>query len=156
MRVDADIPAPSSRGLGGEESGVWGLVRPERGSLARLKQVSLRNRAWFTVLSWKQRRFFDLVIRTVDRIRSGLLLRVLAPLVGRLLTAIGGDARNGALVLMERGAYKMMLGVAEKIVRIAERWGNRSARGWLGEAFVRYLLVMNLPQNSDSVTLASW
>ena len=145
-----------SRGLGEGEADVWSLVRPERCSLVRLKKVSLRSGAWFTVLSWKQRRFLDIVIRTVDRIRSGLLLRVLAPLVERLLTAVGEEARDGALVLMDRGAYKMMMGIAEKIVQIAERWGNRSAREWLDEGFVRYLLVMNLPQNSDFVTLVSW
>ena len=138
------------------EAEVWDLVRPERCSLVRLKKVSLRSRAWFTVLSWQQRRFLDLVIRTVDRIRSGLLLRVLAPLVGRLLTALGGDARRGALKLMDRGAYRMMMGVAEKIVRIAERWGNRSAREWLREDFMRYLMVMNLPQNNNSTAIASW
>ena len=97
----------------------------------------------------------DVVIRTVDRIRSGLLLKTLAPLVRRLLVAIGGNVRMGALNLMRRGAYKMMMGIAEKIVQIAERWGNRSARQWLNRAFVKYLLVMNLPQN-NSVALASW
>ncbi len=137
------------------EAEVWDLVRPERCSLARLKQVSVRSRAWFTVLSWKQRRFMDLVIRTVDRIRSLLLLKALAPLVARLLTAIGGNARKGALRLMDIGAYKMMKGVAERIVQIAYGWGNRSAREWLDEDFVRYLLVMNLPQNGNSTTLAS-
>ena len=135
---------------------VWDLVRPERCSLVRLKKVSLRSGAWFTALSWKQRRFLDVVIRTVDRIRSSLLLRVLAPLVGRLLTAIGGNARNGALRLMDRGAHKMMKGVAEKIVRIAYGWGNRSACEWLDECFINYLMVMNLPQNNNSIATASW
>ena len=142
------------RGLSEEEAEVWDLVRPERGSLARLKQVSIRSRAWFTVLSWQQRRFIDVVIRTVDRIRSLLLLRVLAPLVRRLLTAIGGDAWNGALALLDRGARQMMVGVAEKIVRVAQKWGNRSAREWLDEGFLRYLLVMNLPQNRNPSTCA--
>ena len=142
------------RGLSEEDAEVWGLVRPERGSLARLRQVSMRSRAWFTVLSWQQRRFIDVVIRTVDRIRSLLLLRALAPLVRRLLTAIGGDARNGALALLDRDAYRMMVGVAEKIVRVAQKWGNRSAREWLDEGFLKYLLVMNLPQNKNPSTRA--
>jgi len=143
-----------SRGLSEEEAEVWDLIRPERGSLARLKQVSMRSRAWFTVLSWKQRRFIDVVIRTVDRIRSLLLLRVLAPLVRRLLTAIGGDARKGALALLDRNAYRMMVSVAEKIVNVAQNWGNRSAHEWLDEGFLRYLLVMNLPQNKNPSTHA--
>lgn len=145
---------PLSRGLGEEEAEVWDLVRPERGSLAKLKRVCLRSRAWFIVLSRKQRRFLEVVIRTVDRIRSPLLLRVLAPLVRRLLTAIGGDARNGALALMDRRACWMMVGVAEKIVRVAQKWGNSSAREWLDEGFLKYLLVMNLPQNKNLSTRA--
>lgn len=141
--------ATLSRGLGDEDADVWDLVRPERDSLARLKKVSLRNRAWFAVLTWTQRRFMDLVIRTVDSIRSVVLLRVLAPLVRRLLTAIGGDARKGALVLMGEGSRLMMKKVAEKIARVAEKWGNTSAREWLDESFIRFLLVMNLPQNEN-------
>lgn len=140
---------PLSKGLSEEEAEIWGLVRPERGSLAKLKRVSMRSRAWFTVLSWKQRRFIDVVIRTVDRIRSLLLLRALAPLVRKLLTGIGGDVWSGALALLDTGACWMMVGVAEKIVHVAQKWGNRSASEWLEEGFLRYLLVMNLPQNRN-------
>jgi len=132
---------------------VWDLVRPERGSLTRLKRLSLRRRAWFTVLDWKQRRLMDIVIKTVDQIRSALLLRVLAPLVRKLLTAIGGDARKGALTLMSSAAYEMMRTVAQKIVQIAQRWGNKSAYGWLEEGFIKFLMVMNLPQNKNSIAL---
>lgn len=130
---------------------VWDLVRPERGSLMRLKRLSLRNGAWFAALDWKQRKFMDIVIKTVDQIRSVLLLRVLAPLVRRLLTAIGGDARRGSLALMRTAAYEMMRIVAQKIVRIAEKWGNMSAYRWLEEGFIKFLVVMNLPQNKNPV-----
>jgi hypothetical protein len=151
-----ETPAPTPKGVRGEEAEVWDLLRPERGSLSRLKKFSLRSRAWFTVLSWKQRRFMDVVIRTVDKIRSLLLLKALAPLVARLLAAIGGNTRQGALKLMDIGAYRMMMGVAEKIVQVAQRWGNRSAREWLDSAFLKYLMVMSLPQNKNPITLASW
>ena len=156
MKGNVETPAPTPRGVRGEEAEVWDLLLPERGSLSRLRKVSVRSRAWFTVLSWKQRRFIDVVIGTVDKIRSLLLLKALAPLVARLLTAIGGNARKGALRLMDIGACKMMMGVAEKIVQIAQNWGNTSASEWLNEAFMKYLLVMNLPQNKNPVTLASW
>jgi hypothetical protein len=136
--------------LSEEESEVWNLVHPERSSLAKLRRLSLRNRAWFRVLNQGQRRFMDVVIKTVDRIRSILLLRVLAPLARRLLAAVGGDARRGALVLMDKGAYRMMRNVAEKIVRVAQKWGNRRSREWLDQSFLNYLLVMNLPQNHNN------
>jgi hypothetical protein len=126
---------------------IWNLVQPERGSLEKLKRLSIRSGVWFRVLNWKQRRLLDLVVKMVDRIRSSLLLRVLGPLVSRLLVAIGGDARTGALVLMGKGAYDMMRGVAEKIVAVAQKWGNKSANKWLDEAFLKFLVVMNLLGN---------
>jgi len=145
-----NIPLGPCRDSCGEELNVWDLVRPERMSLVRLKRVSVRNRSWFTVLDWRQRRFVDAVITTVDRIRSLLLLRTLAPLVKRLLTALGGSVVKGTLVLMARGAYRMIEGVAEKIVRIAQKWGNNSAHEWVDEKFVRYLMIMYLPENRNS------
>ena len=137
-----------------EESEIWSLVQPERGSLMKLKRLSMRSGAWFRALNWKQRGLMDLTMRTVDRIRSSLLLKVLAPLVRRLLEAIGGDARTGTLVLMGKGAFDMMRGVAEKIVAVAQKWGNKSAKKWLDEGFLKYLVVMNLPRNKNFVTIA--
>ena len=136
-----------------EKAEVWILVQPKRSSLEKLKRLSMRNRAWFRVLDWKQRRLMDLVVKTVDRIRSPLLLRVLSPLVSRLLVAIGGNDRTGALALMDRGAYYMMRKVAEKIVAVAQKWGNKSAEKWLTEGFLKYLLVMNLPRNKNPITI---
>ena len=133
---------------------IWNLVQPERGSLEKLKRLSIRNRAWFRVLDWTQRRFMDIVLKLVDRIRSPLLLRVLGPLVRRLLEAIGGDARTGALALMGKGAYDMMKGVAEKIVAVAQKWGNNSAKEWLNEGLIKYLVVMSLPRNRNFVMAA--
>jgi len=140
------------KGLSEEKDGVWDLVHPDRASLERLKRLSLRNRTWFTVLTWKQRKLIDIVIRTVDRIRSLLLLKVLAPLVGRLLRGIGGDTRRGALALMGVAAYEMMKTVAQKIIQVAQKWGNKSAHEWLTEGFIRYLIVTNLPQNKNPIT----
>jgi len=137
-----------------EKAEIWNLVQPERRSLEKLKRLSIRSRAWFRVLDWKQRRFMDIVIKTVDRIRSPLLLRVLGPLVKRLLEAIGGDTRAGALTLMDRGAYNMMISVAEKIVTVAQKWGNKSAKEWLDKGFIKYLVIMNLPRNKNFVTVA--
>jgi len=153
MTILMEASVSSSRGSCEEGLEVWSLIRPKRSSLVRLKRLSLRSKAWFTVLSWKQRRFIDVVIRTVNRVRSLLLLRVLAPLVKRLLGAIGGDAGGGALVLMDKGAYMMMRRVAERIVQVAQKWGNRSACEWLDEGFIKYLVIMNLPQNKDSFML---
>ena len=136
-----------------EEVEVWSLVQPERESLEKLKRLSIRSGAWFRVINWKQRRLLDITMRTVDKVRSSLLLKVLAPLVKRLLQAVGGNVRNGTLVLMGKGAYDMMRSAAEKIVAVAQKWGNKSAKEWLDERFLRYLIVMNLPRNRNFVTI---
>ncbi len=137
-----------------EEDEIWSLVQPERRSLEKLKRLSMRSGAWFRALNWKQRGLMDLTMRTVDRIRSSLLLKVLAPLVRRLLETIGGDARTGTLILMGKGAFDMMRGVAEKLVAVAQKWGNKSAKEWLDEGFLKYLVVMNLPRNKNFFAVA--
>jgi hypothetical protein len=140
------------RSLSSEEAEVWSLIRPERGSLEKLKRLSMRNRTWFTALAWKQHRLMDIVIQTVDRVRSFQLLKVLAPIVEKLLKAIDGSLKRGALGLMDKGAYSMMKIVALKITSCAQKWGNNLARGWIDEGFIKYLMVMNLPKNNNFVT----
>jgi hypothetical protein len=146
----------SSQVQNNSERETCNLVQVECNSLRKLKRVSMRSGAWFRVLDWKQRRLLDIVVKTVDKIRSPLLLRVLFPLVKRLLEAIGGDVRTGALALMGEGAYEMMRRVAEKIVAVAQKWGNSSAREWLDDGLIKYLLVMNLPRNRNFATGKPW
>jgi hypothetical protein len=132
-----------------EKDEIWRFIQPERGSLKKLKRLSIRSKAWFRVLDWKQRRLIDVVVRTVDRICSPLLLGILAPLVKRLLEAIGGEAKTGALALMGKNACEIVKGEAEKIITIAQKWGNKSANKWLTEGFIKYLIVMNFPKNQN-------
>ena len=152
MRIKDKETFSRTQNQSGEEAEIWSLVQPERGSLERLKRLSMHGGAWFRVLNWKQRRLMDITMRTVDRIRSTLLLKVLAPLVRRLLEAVGGNARNGVLAMMGKGAYDMMRGAAEKVVATAIKWGNKTATKWLDEGFLRYLLVMSLPRNRNAMT----
>jgi len=149
-----DLMKTLTLGSGGRNENAieaWGLIKPERVSLEKLKRISIRNKSWFSVLSWEQRRFIEAVIMAVDKIRSLLLLRLLTPLVMRLLSAIGrGDALRGALVLMGEAAYRMMRDAAQNIIRIAQNWGNKLAHKWLeDEGFIKYLTVMSLPQNRN-------
>ena len=119
----------------------------------RLKRLSLRNKSWFTLLSRTERKFIDAIVMTVDKIRSFLVLRLLSPLVGRLLTTLSRDFNNGALGLIQVGVYRMMKDVAERIVGIAQKWGNKSAKEWPDQRFLRYLVIMSLPQNKNAPSL---
>jgi len=129
---------------------VWDLIPPERKSLARLKRVALRNKSWFTELSWKERRFIDVVIMVVERIRSFLILRLLAPIIKKLLEATGGT-RDFMIAVIGEVAYWMRekgQNLAHQLSRIALTWGNKSAAKWPEEkGFVQYLAIINLPSN---------
>lgn len=117
---------------------------PLRGSsLRKLRQISIRNKSWYALLSWEQRRFIDAVIVVVDRVRSRLLLRVLEPLVRRLLEAAGGlKALVGSV---SYGMIKVGRPMALRMSRIACFWGNRDAERWArDEGFVRYLTVVDM------------
>ena len=142
-----------SKTLFAEDADVWHLIPPERASLLRLKRLSLRNKSWFTLLSRTERKFIDAIVMTVDKIRSFLVLRLLSPLVGRLLTTLSRDFNNGALGLIQVGVYRMMKDVAERIVGIAQKWGNKSAKEWPDQRFLRYLVIMSLPQNKNAPSL---
>jgi len=148
-------------------TGVWILIKPDRNSLNKLKRISIRNKFWFKELSWEQRRFIELVIMVVEKIRSHLLLKLLAPLVKKLLTAIGGslkvspliecknefvneEAVKGALFLMFESAYRMIEDVAKRISQVAQACGNSLAGKWPKDSgFVKYLMAMSLPQNNN-------
>jgi hypothetical protein len=84
-----------------------------------------------------------LVIAVVDeKVRSLTLARILAPIVKKLLDAMGGIQG-----LIGEIAYKTKtvgLAVAKKLSRIALTWGHSSAAEWLQDAgFIRYLAVMD-------------
>lgn len=120
------------------------LMHSGRAFLLRLRQRSIRrNNSWFRVLSLESRRFIDVVIQTVEKIRSSLLLKLLTPLTEKLLTAIGGTRG-----LMGELAYKMQdygFPLTQRISEIAVQWGNKTASKWANDAdFARYLTVTEI------------
>lgn len=122
----------------------------ERGFLARLRWRAVRCGAWFR-LGVEDRRFLELVIAAVDRVRSRRLARVLEPLLGRLTEALGGF-RGLMVALYGRVGYWMMVkgrSLAQRLSGLAQSWGNRLASGWAGDpGFIRYLAVMELNKPS--------
>ncbi|MEM2128025.1 MAG: hypothetical protein QXH67_07385 [Candidatus Bathyarchaeia archaeon] len=118
----------------------------ERGFLARLRGRALRCRAWFR-LGVEDRRFLDLVIAAVDRVRSGRLAGVLEPILRRLMEAMGGFQGWMEAIYGRVGYWTMVKGrgLALKLSLLAQGWGNRSASGWAeDQGFIQYLAVMEL------------
>lgn len=136
--------------LGEDGSLVVCGVPLKRKPLANLRQKAQRCRAWFSSLKESQRKLVNLVIMTVEKVRSPLLASVLEPIIKRLLDAMEGT-QKGVEAVRGRVAYLMRKegrSLALKLSRIAQGWGNSSAASWSEDkGFIQYLTVMNLPGN---------
>jgi len=160
-----------SESLGAIEA-VWSLIRPKRRWLEKLWKLSFRCGVTRRVLSLDERRYLNaLLLARWRSLRSRLVLGILAPIVKKMLNALGrffkaplcivcggdvdGEAVKGALSLMGESAYRITRSVAERISQIAQGWGNRLAQKWPEDSgFIRYLMVMSLPQNRNPFTLS--
>ena len=115
-----------------------------RGFLSTLKKKSIRvNNSWYRLLSLDKRRFIDAVIQTVDKIRSSLLLKILSPIVGKLLQALGGI--RGLIGDLAYSMQNFGQPLAKRVSIIAKGWGNNQAAKWAcDEGFIRFLSVIDM------------
>ena len=124
---------------------ISNMLRNEgRTFLSTLKQKSIRNNnSWFRVLTIDKRRLIDAVIQTVDKVKSALLIKILSPLVGKLLQAIGGV--SGLLGRLCFGMKTFGAPLAQRISQIAKSWGNKLAASWAKDrGFIRFLSVIDM------------
>lgn len=136
--------------LGGDAVRFWGEIYPTQDMLAELRLRARRCRAWFSELSRDQRNLIELVIVVVkEKVRSLFLAKLLAPVVKRLLEAMGGIQAWIGEVAYRMGTDGLRL--AQRLSQIAQAWGNKSAAKWPEDkGFVRYLAIMNLRVNKPS------
>ena len=120
------------------------LMNGGRSFLSTLKKKSIRaNNSWYRVLSVDKRRLIEAVIQTVDKVRSSLLLKILTPLAGKLLHAIGGIP--GLIGNLSYGMQNFGKPLAQKISVIAQKWGISQAAEWANdERFIRFLTVIDM------------
>jgi len=145
---------------------VWDLVYPDRESLTKLTKSALSKKSVRKKLSWRDRIYLKALFKASwNQIRSRVVLEILAPMVEKMLKALGREYEKsqleyegtmdkeevkGLLSMRLHSAYKMMRGVAEEISRLAQGWGNKLARKWSEDpGFIKYLMMMNLPQNKN-------
>ncbi len=87
---------------------------------------------WFKTLSRAERAIIDLTIKCVERIRSRILTRVISKILDKILKTL----KNSFLETADKAGRE----IAERLCRIAGRWGNRTASGWKHNfGFVRFL-----------------
>src|SRR5712692_449103 len=100
-------------------------------TIAGLKTRALRRRVWYRALDRIERGLLDLTIRWVDKVRSGLMARVLLRILVKLAQA------------MEQGMAKVLTAGRELALRasvLAVGWGNVQAYAWrFDESFWRAL-----------------
>jgi hypothetical protein len=126
---------------------VWTLMTGQaripltRGKMAKIRTKAIRRGVWFKVLSGAERAYMGLAIRVVERVRSLLLAKVLTSILKKLLSAMESRV---ALMMREVGRP-----LAQKLSRIAQKWGNKPAVQWTDDhGFIQYLAAnyMNTPE----------
>jgi len=111
-----------------------------RDKLLHMRVKAIRQGAWFRALSRSERAYIELAIKVVERVRSSFLVKVLTPIIRKLLDAMKSRIE---LAMKEIGRS-----IAGKLCRIAMNWGNISAKQWMkNHSFIRFLTVthMNMP-----------
>jgi hypothetical protein len=112
-----------------------------REGLAKLKTIAVRRNLWFKALSTMERAIVDLTIRVVERVRSSVLKGALKAIASKIVEALKAKSFRERAIVIGRA-------LAERLVRIAERLGNKRAREWAeNPSFVVYLGVswLNTP-----------
>ncbi len=100
------------------------------------KKVALRRGFWFRTLSRIERGVMDLTERCVDRIKSTKLAYVVMAILEKLKLATEST--------VDRLVRIVGLPLALKIVLIAQKWGNSSAKQWATDkSFACFLAVMD-------------
>ena len=103
-----------------------------RKGLMKIKARAFRRRVWFKVLSRAERAIIDLTIKCVERVRSPTLATIVSSIVGKILKIL----KSGFLETVNRVGSA----IAEKVCKIAERWGNENASSWKRDSsFIRVL-----------------
>jgi hypothetical protein len=106
-----------------------------RRDLFKVKLRALRSGIWFKALKGIDRALVDLTLRIDREVHSATLLDKLMSVVLKLEAAFEGRV---LCALHEVG-----FSCAKKMSLIAQKWGNRSARGWEHDViFARFLAVM--------------
>jgi hypothetical protein len=105
-----------------------------KNELTKIKAKAMRRGSWFRVLTRAERAQMELTMRIVKRIRSFILARVVTSIVKKLLNAM-----ESKVVRLMREVGRAL---AQKISRIAQKWGNKSASQWAADpGFAQYLTI---------------
>ena len=123
--------------VSGSLTGVSVAYVLSRQGLAKLRLRAIRRGVWFRDLKDVERKLLDLTIAVVRRIHSVRLANMISPIVRKLLDAV--ESKFSRLMRTQGRGF------AEKLSRVAQGWGNKSAVRWASDlGFVEYLVVASV------------
>ena len=135
---------PQNNGLLAQSSPIKLAIKDLRGllsirsdELAKIRSVSLRRGVWFKVLNRLERGLMNLALKVTRRVRSRVLADALYSIVEKLLNALESK--------ISQQMRQIGIPLADKLSRIAQKWGNRLAHKWAKDlGFIKYLTVMKM------------
>jgi len=105
--------------------------------LTRIRLLALRRRVFFRVLNRVERGLIYLAPKVTCSVRSTVLANALRSIVEKLLDAMESK--------VERQMRQVGVPLAQKISRIAQGWGNKTAHKWANDpGFIQYLTITTL------------
>ena len=105
--------------------------------LTRIRLLALRRRVFFRVLNRVERGLIYLAPKVTDCVRSRVLSDALRSIVEKLLDAMESK--------VERRIRQIGAPLAQKISRIAQTWGNKTAHKWANDpGFIQYLTITRM------------
>lgn len=108
-----------------------------REALTKLKLKALRRGIWFKDLKREERKLLELTIRVVEKVRSLFLAKLVSRIIDKL-----SEAMESMVIRLMRTEGRSL---AEKLSRIGQVWGNKTARSWArDQGFIQFLTVSNL------------
>jgi hypothetical protein len=109
----------------------------EKAQLLKLKLKAMRAGVWFRALPRIDRVLVDLTIRVVGTVRSFTLAKNILTVVRKLESVM--ESR------FLRAVREVGFPIARRLVSIAQKWGNGTAKDWESDGgFARYLAAMSL------------
>lgn len=105
--------------------------------IVEVRRKAMRRRVWYKVLSRIERSILNLTVRCVEKIRSTTLTKIVTVILTKL-----NEVMESQIEKMVRTVGRS---IAQKVSRIAQKWGNKSSATWSKhKGFIQYLTIMDL------------
>jgi len=103
----------------------------------KVKSKAVKSRLWYEALSRAERAIIDLTIKCVEKVRSPILAKAITKILGKIMKTLEKGFREKA--------QEIGRDLAQRLSKVAEKWGNRRAPNWKSDKkFIEFLGVTAL------------